>query len=269
VRHSVDLTDAPQVAAVFRQVQPDFIVLLASVAVVQNSFAQANAILDNNIHLHMNVLEAIRLHASQARCLSVGSGDCYGYQPELATSKTPFPESAALHPNSPYAISKATQEMLSLSYARAHNLQLVAVRAFNHTGERQAPLFAIPSFAQQIVAIERGTQDVLQVGNLQATRDMSDVKDIVAGYWTCLTRGKPGEVYNLASGRGYTMQEMLQQLLQFAHTTIRVQQDPARQRPSDTPWLVADTTNVRTLGWHTTVTLESTLQRVLEYWRHV
>jgi GDP-4-dehydro-6-deoxy-D-mannose reductase len=143
----------------------------------------------------------------------------------------------------------------------------VIARPFNHIGERQTPQFVIPAFAKQIVAIERGEQDVIQVGNLEAIRDFSDVKDMVQAYITLMSHGQAGEAYNIGSGQGQTVKAMLDQLCTLSTTTVRVETDPARLRPIDLPRLVANAEKMRALGWQPTIPMTETLQRILEYWR--
>lgn len=264
--HLVDLTNKQATFDVVQQVQPDHIYHLAAFASVGNSFEQAQKVLENNLWIQLYMLEAIREHAPQARLLVVGSAmeyDTINHQAEKISETHP------LGPVSPYAVSKVLQDLLGFSYQSSYKLDIVRVRPFNHIGERQTGDFAIPAFAKQIVAIERGEQTSLSVGNLTSIRDFSDVKDISQGYITLMEKGISGEVYNLGSGRGYQMQEVLDILISLSNSDIQVETDQSKLRPKDVHQVVADTTKVNQLGWQTTIPLKETLQRVIEYWRQI
>jgi GDP-4-dehydro-6-deoxy-D-mannose reductase len=231
---------------------------------VGSSFAQGQQVLANNLELQLNVLEAIKEHCPQARTLIVGSAMEYD---TLNQTSPHINENHPLGPVSPYAVSKVMQDMIGYSYGFSYKLDIVRARPFNHTGERQTADFAIPAFAKQIVAIERGELDQLSVGNLDAIRDFTDVKDVVQAYIQLMNSGTIGDVYNIGSGQGHSMQDILVQLCHLSTAQIRVVQDPAKIRPLDVPQVVADITKIKQLGWQPQVTLQQTLQRVIEYWR--
>jgi GDP-4-dehydro-6-deoxy-D-mannose reductase len=263
--HLVDLTNKEATFALFEHLQPTQIYHLAAYASVGDSFAKAQEVLENNLWLQLNVLEAIKQHTPHARLLVVGSAmeyDTVHYHVDKISEAHP------LGPVSPYAVSKVIQDMLGFSYQSSYHLDIIRVRPFNHTGERQTGDFAIPAFAKQIVAIERGEQAELSVGNLSSIRDFTDVKDISQGYITLMEKGESGEVYNLGSGHGYQMEEVLSQMIELSTQSIPVQADPAKLRPHDVHQVVADTTKVQQLGWSAQIPLKETLQRVIEYWRN-
>jgi GDP-4-dehydro-6-deoxy-D-mannose reductase len=263
--HAVDLTDAAATTKLIQNLQPTQVYHLAAWAAVGNSFDQAAEVMHQNGQLQLNILAALKVHAPQARVLTIGSAEEYGIVPagtDLVDENFPF------RPANPYAVSKITQDMLAFTYWQAYRLPIIRVRPFNHTGERQSELFAIPSFAKQIVAIERGQQTEIKVGNLTAIRDFSDVKDVVAAYYLLMNQGEPGEVYNVGSGQGYVMHELLDQLVSLAEKPIKVTIDPSRIRPLDVPRLIADNGKIRKLGWEPHHPFTSTLARVLNYWRH-
>lgn len=259
--HALNLADKESVDQLFAQIKPTHIFHLASYAAVGDAFAKASEILHNNVDLQINLLDAIHAHVPTAKLLAIFSGD--GYKP----SNSPHSETDPLEPLNPYGISKVTQEMLTSVYAKAYNLNVVKVRPFNHIGERQAPAFAISAFAKQIAAIEAGKLDHLSVGNLQATRDFTDVKDMVAGYILLMEKGVSGETYNIGSGQGKTMQAMLDLLLSLTETKIQPVPNQTLQRPNDVPYLVADASKIKALGWEPKINLDITLKRVLDYWR--
>jgi GDP-4-dehydro-6-deoxy-D-mannose reductase len=178
-------------------------------------------------------------------------------------------ETHAFVPVSPYALSKAAAEQLASAYAATHKLDVVRARPFGHTGPGQTPRFVVPAFAQQVAAIEAGRgEPVLRVGNLEVTRDLSDVRDIVHGYCALLERGRSGAVYNLCRGSGVRLTDVVQQLAGMSRVKLAIQVDPARLRPADTPWLVGDPSLAAAeVGWSVERPFEQTLRDVLDEWR--
>ena len=261
---SLDLTDKGATMDVVRQVKPDQIYHLASFAFVGKSFERGEEVLSNNIQVQVNMLEAMRLHVPNARMLSIGSAEEYGYS---ESGELPISETHPFRPINPYAVSKLTQEMLALAYAKSYELDIVRVRPFNHIGERQSSDFAIPAFAKQIVAIERGLQEKISVGKLDAIRDFTDVKDMVRGYALVMDKGVSGDVYNIGSGVGVKMQSVLDQLVELSGNSVEIAYDIERVRPFDIPEIVADNKKICALGWNPTIPLSDSLRRVLEYWR--
>jgi GDP-4-dehydro-6-deoxy-D-mannose reductase len=159
--------------------------------------------------------------------------------------------------------------MAGAAFAEAHRLDLVRTRSFAHTGPGQDPRFVVPSMAQQIAAIERdGGEPVLRVGNLEVTRDLSDVRDVVAAYSALLERGARGGVYNVCGGVGVLLGEAVRHLCGLSRVPIRIEVDPARVRPVDVPYLVGDPSAIeRATGWRPVIPFEQTLADVLEHWR--
>ncbi len=170
---------------------------------------------------------------------------------------------------SPYAVSKASADLLSYQYYMSYKLPIVRTRAFNHTGPRRGEVFASSNFAKQIAEIEVGKRPaVVHVGNLKARRDFTDVRDIVRGYSLALEKGVPGEAYVLASGKSYAIQEILQMLLGLAGVKVEIQEEPARMRPSDVPHLLGNAGKFREqTGWTPQIPLKKTLEDLLNYWR--
>jgi GDP-4-dehydro-6-deoxy-D-mannose reductase len=181
----------------------------------------------------------------------------------------PQTEDSPLRPNNPYAVSKVAQDLLGLQYYLAHKVPVVRVRPYNHTGPGQSPRFVAPSFAQQIARIEAGLQEpVLKVGNLGASRDFTDVRDIVRAYHLAVTQGVAGEVYNLASGRPQSVLGLLEMLLSYSRADIRVERDPSRYRPVDVPVVYGSAEKFhRCTGWEPGIPFEQTLRDILDYWR--
>jgi GDP-4-dehydro-6-deoxy-D-mannose reductase len=264
--HVVDLTNAQATANLISYLKPDQIYHLAALAFVGKSFDEADKVLTNNIAVQQTVLLAVRDHVPHARLLVVGSAEEYGVS--LSEDEIPVDENHLFRPINPYAVSKITQDMLAFSYYISYGLNLVRVRPFNHIGERQTTDFAIPAFTKQIVAIERGEQSELKVGDLSTIRDFTDVKDMVKAYILVMNKGKTGEVYNIGSGIGIQMSEVVDKLIKLSKQEIKVVRDESRIRPHDIPKMIANNTKIKTLGWQAEITIDETLLRIINWYRN-
>ena len=263
---SLDLTDREQTIAVVKKIQPEWIFHLAALSSPALSFQDPVKTMTNNIEAELNLFLAALEVAGLERILVVGSAEEYG---KVAKNDLPINETVALNPLSPYAVSKIAQDFLGLQYFLSRRLPVIRVRPFNHTGERQTPVFVVPAFAKQIAEIEaQKIEPVMRVGNLTASRDFTDVKDMVRAYVEAMEQGELGDVYNLGSGRGVAIQEVLNSLLVMSSISIEIKQDPQRLVPADVPELVCDATKfIRLTGWKTEIPFQDTLKRVLNYWR--
>ncbi len=264
--YDCDMRDASSVRQVVDAVKPDRIFHLAAQSFVATSWTAPSETLGTNIIGQVNLLEAVRECKLSPRIQIAGSSEEYGL---VHADELPIKETNPLRPLSPYAVSKVTQDLLGYQYAQSYQLHIVRTRAFNHTGPRRGEVFATSNFSKQIAMIEAGLQDpVVKVGNMEARRDFTDVRDIVHGYWLALERGEPGEVYNLCSGRDYAIQEVLDVLLGMTKTAITVAVDPQRLRPSDVPVLQGDGSKFFAhTGWQPHIPFEKTLEDLLNYWR--
>ncbi len=263
---SMDLQDEAAVDDLIARWRPDYTFHLAGQSFVPYSWKHPWRTFDQNVHIQINLFQAmIRAHLD-GRLLGVGSGDEYG---AIEPEDLPIDEKTPLRPVSPYAVSKIAQDLLGWQYHHSHGIHAVRVRPFNHIGPGQREIFVASSFAKQIAEIEAGQREpVLRHGNLQARRDFTDVRDMVRAYWLLLQHGQPGEVYNAGSGRAVSIQEMLDILLSMSKVPIRTEIDPERMRPSDTPVIVCDPTRLHlTTGWRAEIPLEQTLADILEDWR--
>lgn len=175
-----------------------------------------------------------------------------------------------MHPTSPYAISKIAQDLLGFQYYLSYNLNIVRVRPFNHIGPRQKPTFVVAGFSKQIADIEAGLQEpILKTGNLSAIRDFTDVTDMVKAYWLAINKGEIGEVYNIGSGIGHSMEDILKILLSLSGKKIKILTDKKLLRPSDNPVLICNVNKFQKLtGWKPTVNIKESLNKVLDYWRN-
>jgi GDP-4-dehydro-6-deoxy-D-mannose reductase len=263
---NADLRDPGQVAELVTGFQPDYILHLAAQSFVPTSFGDAWDTLENNIRSQLNLLDAARALSSPPRVVVIGSNEEYG-KPE--PGDLPFTEESPLRPANPYAVSKVTQDLMGLQYHEAYGLDVVRLRPFNHTGPGQSARFVVPAFASQIASIERGKQEpVLRVGNLAASRDFTDVRDMVRAYHLAAVEGQSGEVYNLASGTPRSIQSVLDQLLSLAKVDVKVEVDPDRFRPLDVPIAYGSAEKFsRLTGWTAEIPFGETLRDVLDYWR--
>jgi len=262
-----DLRDTASVRRLLAASTPTHVIHLAAQSFVATSWHTPAETISTNMIGQVNLLEGIREIPSPPRFLVIGTSEEYGlvYPDEL-----PIRETNPLRPLSPYAVSKVGQDMMGFQYFKSYGLPIMRTRAFNHEGPRRGDVFVTSNFAKQVAEIEVGLHDpVIHVGDLTPRRDYSDVRDIVRGYWILLERGEPGEVYNLCSGRTWTIQQVLEFYLDRSRAKgISVQVDPARLRPSDVMVLEGDPSKIhKALGWQTEILFERTLTDLLEYWR--
>ena len=261
-----DLRDASSVRKVIDEIKPDWIFHLAGRSFVPVSWYAPEETIFTNIVAELNLFEAVRQVGIDPWIQIAGSSEEYGmvYEDEL-----PVKETNPLRPLSPYAVSKVGQDLLGYQYFMSYGLNIIRTRGFNHTGPRRAPVFVCSDFAKQIVEIEKDLPDpTMYVGNLEAKRDFTDVRDIVRGYWLALEKGIPGEVYNICSGKGYKIGEILDMLLGMTSNHIKIKKDSARMRPSDVPVLVGDSTKFRKEGgWKPKIPFGKTLRDIMDYWR--
>ncbi len=260
-----DLLDAPAVEGSLAEARPDRIVHLAAQSSAKDSWDDPAGTLRTNLLGLLHLLEAARRQDQRPRVLVVGSSDEYG-TPETTE---PVGEDTPLRPISPYAVSKVAQSYLALQYTLSHGLPIVRTRTFNHTGPGRGAGFAESSFARQIAEIEAGQREaVIRVGNLDAVRDFSDVRDVARAYTMLVEGGEPGEVYNVASGRGLAVGEILDRLLSLSRARVEVRRDPALLRPADVSRIVGDAGKLRlATGFVPEIPLERTLADLLAYWR--
>ena len=262
-----DLRDLSSVRALLETSVPDYIVHLAAQSFVGVSWHAPAETLTTNIISQVNLLEALRGLKMSPRFLAVGSSEEYGF---VLEDELPIKETNPLRPLSPYAVSKVTQDMMAYQYFKSYGLPIIRTRAFNHEGPRRGDVFVTSNFARQVAEIEAGLREpVVYVGDLTPRRDYSDVRDIVRGYWLLLERGEAGEVYNLCSGRSWSIKQVLDFVLNLSTVKgITVETDPARLRPSDVMILEGDPTKMhKATGWKAEIPFERTLTELLDYWR--
>lgn len=262
----LNLLDASKTQDIINTIKPNFVIHLAALSSPSASFTRPAETISNNAVAQINLFESFVKSGIKPITLVIGSADQYGH---VDPKRVPITESTPLNPVNPYAVSKISQDYLALQYFNSHQIPIIRFRPFNHTGERQPPSFVVPAFARQIAQIEfNQIESILKVGNLDGIRDFTDVKDIVRAYSLALTKAQPGEVYNLGSGQGISIRELLDTLIEFSDKSITVQTDPDKLRPVDEPVLICDYTKFsKATGWKPAIPLSKTLKRVLNYWR--
>lgn len=260
---AIELLDRAEVARALDKTAPAAIYHLAGVPHVGDSWALAEETLTGNVVGTLNLFDGLRAATLLPRVLVTGSATIYRPSTEALTEDSP------VAPNTPYGTSKLAQEMVALGAWRDHGIPVVITRSFNHIGPLQSPAFAAPAFARQLARIEAGLMPpTLMVGNLEALRDLSDVRDTVRAYRALMASGRPGVCYNVCSGAAVSMQAVLDGLRAHVRVPVTVAQDPARMRPADTPIVLGDRSRLTAdTGWQPGYSLSTTLADLVEYWR--
>jgi GDP-4-dehydro-6-deoxy-D-mannose reductase len=264
VGHEVEICDRAAVETSLARARPDALVHLAGLSSVARSLAAPAQAARVNYLGALVLLRAVAARAPRARVLLVGSGEVYG---ELAAGAVEcFDEDAPLAPATPYARAKAAADLAAAAFA-ARGLDVVRVRPFNHLGPGQSDAFVASSFARQLAEVEAGVRDPqIAVGNLDAVRDFLDVEDVVAAYLALLDPGVEAGAYNVASGVGVPVRQLLERLLALSPAKPEIRVDPERWRPAGAA--VGDAGRLRRVtGWCPRVPLADTLARLLAHWR--
>lgn len=261
-----DLLDQSAVEAVISQIQPDVIFHLAGQASVAKSWSIPQKTVELNVVAAINLMEGVRRNQPGCHMVLVGSSDQYG---NLGDAGKLVSETIRTNPQTPYAVSKQAQEDMAHVYIKAYGIHISMTRSFNHAGAGQRKGFLISDFASGVVAVERGEQPCLWVGNLNARRDFTHVQDVVRAYRLIAEKGQSGQVYNVGSGYTYSVQEILDGLCSRACCSIPIQQSPSKMRPSDTPVICCDHSKLtHHTGWNPVISMDEILDEVLEWWRH-
>lgn len=263
-----DILDSEGIKKIVGEVRPDIIFHLAALTSPAESLKSPVETINNNVNGQLNILEAVRSLEIDCRMLVVSSAEVYG---NVADENIPTAENAPLLPNTPYGVSKATQDLLGYQYYESYGLENIRVRPFNHIGPGQAPIFVVSAFAKQIAMIEKGQQEkVIKVGNLTPRRDFTDVRDVVKAYKLLMEKGKFGEVYNIGSGKSYEISEILNILMSFSTEKIEIVEDESLLRKVDVKELQCDFTKLKNdTGWEPEIPIEKSLKDTLDYWRNI
>lgn len=265
--HTLDILDGDAVEALLNEIEPDAVFHLAAQSSVALSWKKPQLTADINVKGTINVLEAVRAFGKKKiRLILIGSGEEYGF---IRSGACPISEEEPLRPGNIYAATKACQGMLGEIYFRAYGMDVIMVRAFNHSGPGQAPMFVISDFCRQIAEIENGMRPAeIAVGNLSAIRDFTDVRDVVRAYRLLAEKGVSGRTYNVGRGKAVPIRTILDSALAMADCRIEVRQDEARMRASDIPIIEPDVSLIYgDTQWRAEISMESTIRDTLDYWR--
>lgn len=260
-----DLLDAESVLQIFKDEEPDMVINLAGISSVGQSWSIPQTTISVNVIGALNIMEAARKSEKKAKLMFIGSSE------EYVISDSPMNEDRPLNASNPYGISKVTQEQFAQMYSRNYGLQIYCVRPFNHTGVGQRDSFVLPNFCKQVAEIEKsGNPGVIKVGNLTVKRDFSHVKDIVRAYRMIIESDDSSLIYNVGSGRAYSLKELLDYIIDLSSVDIQIKVDPKRFRPTDQPMVCCDYTLIKSrLGWEPEYSVFDALKELYSYFLHL
>lgn len=263
---NLDILDKNQISELLNEEKPDYLFHLAAQSSVAYSWKNPTLTVDVNIKGCVNLLEAVKDADEKPRVLLIGSGEEYGH---IKKDECQIIEDNVLRPGNIYAATKSCQNMLGKIYSDAYGLDIMMVRAFNHIGPNQTPVFVVADFCKQVADIEKGKQEpVIYVGNLSAKRDFTDVRDVVKAYALLVKGGKRGETYNVGRGHAVAIEDILKEIVSMSDKDIEVKVDEKKLRPVDVPIIEPDIEKIKKeVGWEPVIELRQTLEETLEYWR--
>ncbi|MHA2620483.1 MAG: GDP-mannose 4,6-dehydratase [bacterium JZ-2024 1] len=261
----MDLRDSASVIYALKEAQPDWVFHLAAQSFVPTSWRAPGETIEVNVMGQVHLLEGLRTLGMKPRFLVAGSSEEYGL---VRPEETPITEDNPLRPLSPYGVSKVAQDLLGFQYFRSYGLPVIRTRAFNHEGPRRGVAFVTSNFARQFARMKKGkAPPVLKVGNLDAIRDYTDVRDTVRAYRLAIEKCEPGEVYNICSGRGFRIRDIIHILQEISGMAPDTETDASRMRPSDVPILIGNASRFReATGWTPTIPFEKTMSDLYHYW---
>ncbi len=256
-----DIRDSNFVNQAVKKILPDEVYHLAGFSSVKKSFEDPELTMEINLGGTKNLLEAITKFCPCTKILIVSSTDVYGKPKHV-----PISENEETHETSPYSKSRIAQEKLVKEY---DSLNIIISRSFSHTGPGQQEIFVLSDFVKQVIDIEKGIKKpIVFTGNISFIRDFSDVRDVVRAYYLLLLKGKRGETYNVGSGIGYKLRELLEKIIDLSKIKIEIKQDESKMRPVDIAELVADISKIETsTGWKPIYSIDRTICDLLDYWR--
>lgn len=261
-----DLLNKDDVDTIIQKFQPDYILHLASFSSVAFSWQNPVASFTNNTNIFLNMLERVRVMGIKCRILSVGSSEEYG---NVSQGDLPLREDHLLNPVSPYAVARVAQELLSKVFVAGYGSDIILTRSFNHIGPGQKDIFVIASFAKKLVDIKKRkvSSNELATGDLSIIRDFVDVRDVVKAYYLLLKKGKQGEIYNICSGKGITLTEVLEKMTKIIGVTIDHKLDKRFVRPDDNRAIIGSNEKIKKdVGWKNEIALETSLRDILNYY---
>jgi len=262
----IDLLDANAMKNLLSDYKPDYILHLASFSSVAFSWQEPVKAIVNNLNIFLNLVDQVRLLHLPCRILSVGSSEEYG---KVEKQDMPLRETFRVNPISPYAVARVSQEQLSKVYAEGFGLNIIMTRSFNHIGPGQTDKFVIPSFVKKMLeAHTHGTKEI-RVGKTDIVRDFVDVRDVVHAYYLLLKNGRSGEIYNICSGKGFTLDEILNRLMSKIEIDLQIQNDAQLIRPNDNEIIIGSFEKLHNeLGWSPVISLDQSLDDIIQFWRN-
>lgn len=265
--YDLDVLNKEEIIKIFEKIKPDYVFNLAAQSSVSLSWKNPILTVDINIKGVINILEAVReIKQYNPKIILIGSSEEYG---NVKEDEIPVKEENNLRPGNIYAVTKVCQNMIGKIYSSAYEMDIVNIRAFNHIGPKQAPIFVVSDFCKQVAEIEKGLREpIIYTGNLGAKRDFTDVRDIVRAYSTLALNGKKGETYNVGSGKAVSIKEILDIILKNSTKSIEIRRDEKRYRPIDIPIIEADIEKLKKItDWKPEILLEKSIKEILGYWR--
>ena len=263
----IDLLDRPVITDVLTSFRPEYILHLASISSVAQSWHTPLDSFVNNTNIFLNLVEHIRVNNIDCRILSIGSSEEFG---EVTENELPLTEEHPLKPLSPYAVARVSQEMLSKIYADGFNEDIVMTRSFNHIGPGQKDIFVISSFAKKLVLLKnsKSSDNTIVTGNLSIVRDFVDVRDVVRAYYLLLRNGRKGEIYNICSGKGSVLKDIILKMSELLGLQIKIEVDPKLIRPNENKKVIGSYKKINDeLGWSPEIPIEKSLSDIIDYWQ--
>lgn len=263
----IDLLNRADVGSILKSFRPQYLLHLASISSVGHSWKSPNDSFVNNTNIFLNLVDQIRILDNPCRILSIGSSEEYG---NVSPSQLPLTEESPLNPISPYAVARVAQEMISKVYADGYGMDIIMTRSFNHIGPGQKNVFVISSFAKQLVHIanDPSASKIVTTGDLSIIRDFVDVRDVVKAYYLLLKHGKKGEVYNICSGTGVSLQQIMDNMCAILNINITLKQDPNLIRPNDNRIITGSADKIKNeLGWFPEISLDKSLTDIINWWK--
>jgi GDP-4-dehydro-6-deoxy-D-mannose reductase len=263
--HQADLNNIPRIKLLIEDIQPDYILHLAAQSSVAESWRTPVDSFMNNTNIFLNIIDTVRLNDNAARVLSIGSSEQYGI---VSEQDLPLSEERPQSPENPYAVARVAQEYLARIYAKGYDLDICCTRSFNHCGPGQTDRFVVSAIVKQFVQVVRGMQKpVINIGNGAIVRDFIDVHDVIEAYNILLTKGKKGEVYNICSGEGRAIKDIVGMMSEMLGIQVEVNQEAAQIRPIDNPRIIGSYKKIhQDIGWEPTIPFEQSLKSIYEYW---
>lgn len=262
----IDLLSKNKIEYIINQFQPDYILHLASYSSVAYSWANPIESFQNNTNIFLNLIETVRTSGIKTRILSIGSSEEYG---DVHEDDLPLKEEHGLSPVSPYAVARISQENLSRVYADGYGMDIVLTRSFNHMGPRQKDVFVVSSLAKQLVEIKKSGKNEggIVAGDVSIVRDFIDVRDVVRAYDLLLKKGKKGHIYNVCSGIGLSINDIIEAVAKQLNIDVEINIDHRLIRPSDNKKIIGSNEKIRReLGWQINISLEQSLKDIISYW---